>query len=116
MSTVATGVFPTGLAVDPLGNVYIADYSHNRVVKLVAATGAQFSMGTGLNQPTGVALDSSGNLYIADNLNSRVVEISAGGGAQTTVAGGLYVPRRGRRCSGEPDYRNRGRNRRDPGR
>jgi large repetitive protein len=92
VSTVVTGVLPTSLAVDASGNLYIADPPHNRVVELVAASGAQLTLGTGLSNPTGVALDSSGDLYIADHLNSRVVEIAAGGGAQTTVASGLSDP------------------------
>lgn len=89
VSTVATGVCPYGLAVDPFDNVYIADDCHNRVVEVLASTGTQLALGTGLNLPTAVALDSSGNLFIADTLNSRVVEISAKSGAQTTVADGF---------------------------
>jgi uncharacterized protein (TIGR03437 family) len=91
---------PFGVAVDSLGNVYIADYSNNRVRKVsngiittVAGNGTPGFSGDGglatsaeLSGPRAVAVDSAGNLYIADSLNHCVRLVS--GGAITTVAGG----------------------------
>ncbi len=90
---------PAGVAVDPAGNVYIADSGNNRVRKVsngvittVAGNGTPGFSGDGgsavnsqLSDPTGVAVDSNENLYIADYANNRIREVSAG--VITTVAG-----------------------------
>ncbi|GGP35123.1 NHL domain-containing protein [Streptomyces abikoensis] len=83
---------PRGVAVDPAGNLYIADTGNNRVrrvdertrlITTVAGDGeAGFSGDDGpavkanLYGPRGIAVDSAGNLYIADTDNHRVREVS----------------------------------------
>jgi sugar lactone lactonase YvrE len=90
---------PYGLALDPSGNLYIADSSNNvvrkvsnGVIAIVAGNGTQgFSGDNGpatsaqLASPAGIAIDSAGNLYIADSLNNLVRKVS--NGVITTVAG-----------------------------
>jgi uncharacterized protein (TIGR03437 family) len=92
--------FPTGIAVDKSGNLYIADGLNNRVRKVsggvistVAGNGTAGYTGdkgpatsAELNNPTAVALDSSGNLYIADSANN-VVRMVSSSGTITTFAG-----------------------------
>ncbi|HEY1801077.1 MAG TPA: hypothetical protein VGG46_09105, partial [Terriglobales bacterium] len=89
----ATGLnYPTGVAVDGAGDVYIADYGNNRVVE-VTPDGTQTTVpATGLNIPTGVAVDSVGDVYIADTNNNRVVEVTPGGAQTTVPATGLNNP------------------------
>ena len=80
---------PTGLGVDPDGNVFIAD-TGNDVIREVTLAGVistvagSFSAGPGfsgdgspatsaqLNSPLDVAVDSGGNLYIADSANNAI--------------------------------------------
>ncbi|HMD71110.1 MAG TPA: carboxypeptidase regulatory-like domain-containing protein [Bryobacteraceae bacterium] len=92
---------PLGIAVDPGGNLYIADFNRVRLVSngtinTIAGNGSAGYQGDGgvataaeLASPNAVAVDSSGNLYIADTGNNRVRLVS--GGVITTVAGnGTY--------------------------
>lgn len=71
---------PTGVAVDPLGNLYIADFNNHRVRKVApdglistVAGGGSESLGESgpaasaqLTLPSSVTVDSRGNLYLAD--------------------------------------------------
>ena len=99
----SAGFYPSGVAVDPAGNVYISDSQNGVVRKVTASTGIittfagiggnqSFSgdggpaTGAGLPAPTGLAFDAAGNLYIADN--ARIRKVAAGTGIITTVAGG----------------------------
>ncbi len=91
--------YPTRVAVDAAGNIYVADTDNNRIRKIsngmvttFAGTGAAGFAGDGgpaanaeLNRPWGIALDAAGNLYIADNNNQRVRKVS--GGIINTIAG-----------------------------
>jgi DNA-binding beta-propeller fold protein YncE len=79
---------PQGVAVDPTnGNVYVADYTLNRVEKF-SSTGTFLSWvgaeggGSGegqLSHPESVAVSSTGNLYVGDAGNHRVEEFNSSG-------------------------------------
>ena len=92
---------PTGLAIDGIGNLYIADFIDHRIRKVdvngiittvvgngtagyngdsLVATSAQ------LNYPSGIAVDASGNLYIVDNTNQLIRKVGADG-KLVTIAG-----------------------------
>jgi sugar lactone lactonase YvrE len=95
---------PWGVAVDGAGNLYIADYSNNRVRMVSAASGYISTVaGTGNTTyngdnipatsanvwaPTGVAVDAASNIYISDEINFRIRMVSGASGLITTVAGG----------------------------
>jgi trimeric autotransporter adhesin len=94
---------PQGVAVDALGNIYIADTWNHRirmvtkssgVISTVAGNGTRGYSGDGglatlaaLNIPRGIALDRSGNIYIADTLNHRIRIVTKSTGVISTVAG-----------------------------
>jgi uncharacterized protein (TIGR03437 family) len=96
--------YPRAVAVDAVGNLFIADYGHYLVRKVtvagtittVAGNGSA-NIGTGptgdggpatraIVAPSALAVDASGNLYIADPINNRVRKVSADG-IITTIAG-----------------------------
>jgi len=76
--------WPSGVAVDEAGDVFIADTNNNRVVKVLAGGGAQTTVGSGLSFPSAAAVDGAGDVFIADFNNNRVVDVPAGGGTQLT--------------------------------
>jgi gliding motility-associated-like protein len=99
---------PTGLAIDNMGNIFIAEEYGSTIRKIDAGTGIITTIagvpGAGFNysgdggpatmagfyQPTDVALDVSANVYIADWENNVVRKITAVTGIINTVAG--YYP------------------------
>lgn len=83
-ATQARLVFPSGVAVDRLGNVYISDSGNDRVREVhardrVITTVLSPSAAGGLSDPTGLALDAEGNLFVADTGRDRVLEVRPGG-------------------------------------
>ena len=93
--------YPTAVAVDSNGNVYIADTNNHRIreitgttIHTVAGDGEQFFSGdggsatsAGLDSPSGVAVDSSFNIYIGDTHNQRVRMVTFATGDISTIAG-----------------------------
>jgi uncharacterized protein (TIGR03437 family) len=91
---------PRGIALDASGNLYIADTTNNKVLKLSGgALTTVAGIGTGgfsgdngpanqaqLFAPRAVAVDSAGNVYIADYTNQRIRMVSPNG-IITTIAG-----------------------------
>ncbi|HWN09107.1 MAG TPA: PxKF domain-containing protein [Pyrinomonadaceae bacterium] len=74
-----------GIAVDSLGNIYVADLGANVVRKFSSTgtpTGTIGSSGSGDGQfssPVGIAIDSANNLYVADTGNNRIQKLTTGG-------------------------------------
>ncbi len=98
---------PDGLAIDAVGELFVADTHNGRVRKVSAATGVISTVAgmgvvggnvqafggeggaataAGLALPRGLTIDAAGNLYIADSANQRIRRIS-GSGTITTIAG-----------------------------
>ncbi len=95
--------FPTAVAVDARGYLYIADTMNHRVRRVDAQTGIITTIaGTGqtrfsgdggpadraaLNEPAALAVDAQGQLYIADQSNNRVRAVDLKTGIIRTIAG-----------------------------
>src|SRR3989441_697705 len=95
--------YPSSVAIDAAGNLFIADTINNRIRQVAAGTGIITTVaGTGtpgfggdggpavsaqLTYPSSVAIDAGGNLFIVDTTNSRIRKVTANTGIITTVAG-----------------------------
>lgn len=92
--------FPTSIALDSKGNMYIAD-TGNAVIRRIAADGTINTVAGNGNpmfagdngpatsaqiDPVAVAVDSQGNIYLSDGLNFRIRKIDTNG-IITTIAG-----------------------------
>jgi hypothetical protein len=111
--TAATLCRPSGVAVDSMGRLFIADDSNNRVLRYSTpltkssadlvygqgAAGNNFSAGGAnaggigpatLSSPEDVAIDIKGNLYVADFINNRILHYAAGFGINTVSADTVF--------------------------
>jgi sugar lactone lactonase YvrE len=88
---------PLGIAVDAVGNAYVADRDNNRIRKITPtgivtalAGGAKgYRDGAGeqaqFSGPTGIGIDGRGNLYVADAGNYRIRKIAPAGEVATVA-------------------------------
>jgi hypothetical protein len=73
---------PLEMTLDPMGNMYVADFANNRIqlfyngqstgTTIAGITGSSGNNATTLNSPWSVRLDNQLNLYVADSDNHRI--------------------------------------------
>jgi sugar lactone lactonase YvrE len=104
LATAASLGFPTALAFDGVGNLFIADTGNDRVrrvdvvtgvITTVAGSGTLGTCGDGgsavaacLFDISGIALNVAGDLFIADDSAQLIRVVTAATGIITTIAGG----------------------------
>jgi hypothetical protein len=112
VATNASLAAPYSVAVDGAGDLFMADFSNQRVrevevngyITTVAGNGGETYGGDGglatnasLNQPEGAAVDAAGDIFIADAGNNRIREVTFAGptlalaGVTVTNAGNYQV-------------------------
>lgn len=97
--TAASFRFPSGIAADSAGNVYLAD-TDNQIIRKITATGETTTLaGSGsvgsadgvgtaatFYNPKDVAVDASGTLYVVDRNNHTIRKGSVSAGPSTAVS------------------------------
>lgn len=109
--------YPSAIAIDPSGVLYVAD-TLNHTIRKISADGTVTTLNAQseravevfpgvveaagdfrdgpldqalFNEPSGLALDAKGNLYVSDTGNQRIRYIDFAAGTVTTVAGSSQV-------------------------
>ena len=92
LATVAELNFPTAVALDPSGLIYLTDFNNSRVRRIapngVITTVAGGGSG-GLTTPTGITVDPTSNLYIDDSGASRMLKFSISGASAIFAGTGV---------------------------
>jgi len=97
---------PTGVAVDPNGDVFVSDYGNNAVKEMLAVNGGIpknpviKTLSTSIDGPYDLALDSSDNLFVTNDgdgyngsgymANSPVYELLAPNYTTTVTVGSFF--------------------------
>ena len=75
--------FPTGLAFDTSGRLYVSNQTGNTITRYDSSgnrIGTDFvPTGQGLNGPAGLAFDTAGNLYAANYGNNTISKYNSDG-------------------------------------
>ena len=82
---------PYGVAVDAVGNVYVADYGNN-AVKKISLDGTMSVLGSGFYNLHGLAVDAAGTVFVADTYNNAVKKILLDG-TMSVLGSGFSYPR-----------------------
>ena len=78
---------PTGMITDKNGNLYVAGFSDNAIVKISPDGNRRlFVKDSRLNGPIGLEIDSAGNIYVANYNANNVLKISSTGAISVLIA------------------------------
>ncbi len=81
-------VEPFGVAFDRAGNLYVIEYTGNRLIQIDAAGRTSLvAGGDAFREPHAIAMDGDDQLFIADTHNNRVLRRDVASGSTVTVAG-----------------------------
>src|SRR5439155_1587213 len=109
-------IYPSGVAVDSAGNVYVADHDNHTIRKVTPAgkvttlAGLADSPGSAdgaasdarFNRPRDVAVDNTGNLFVGDSNNNTIRKVTPAG-VVTTLAGLAQLDPNGEPVRGSAD-------------
>ena len=109
---------PTGIEIDELGNIYVADHLTHIIRKIdsfgfvTTLAGKPYQIGdadgfgnqASFNRPYGLTLDNEGNILVADEWNHKIRKITPAGEVTTVAGTGQVGHQNGLSASSEFNY------------
>lgn len=99
--TAATFSYPSGVAVDSAGNVYVSDTANHKIRKITPGAVVTTLAGSGLqgsadgpgatatiSSPMNLSVDSSGNIYVSSMTVHKIRKITSTGNVSTLAGSG----------------------------
>jgi predicted outer membrane repeat protein len=83
--------FPSALALDGAGDLFVADYNAGSIYEVPAdRSQPTVTAASGLNGPFSLAVDAAGDLYVGTFSDQMLIELPAAGGTPVVLASGAY--------------------------
>jgi sugar lactone lactonase YvrE len=90
--TISGFSYPSGVAVDANGKIYVADHNNNEITTYLSDGTQTTPTITGLSEPGGIAVDANGKIYVANGGTNQLLTFTPEGYPTSPTISDLSYP------------------------